>query len=315
MGGAARQKNLGGSDAAAQRLREGLLMFASYMLPTWIAASFLALAAGAMGYFTVIRRSVFAAHALPLSAFPGGAAAVLTGINPLVGLLGFAFLGVLFVQQGARLGPRDLAIGLLLSSFLALGALLLSLSGAYAPAVYALLFGEVLGIPHSALAPTAVVCVLVLTFCVLSFRPLLLQSTSADLAAICGLSRAGMDWLFLGLLAIVTATALPVVGTLLVFTLLVAPAAAAQRLSAKPARAFLLSMVLAEILVWSAIALSYWSNWPLGFFVGTLGAALFIALRARPAALWSPQAGARLFRRGTRWHHGGDPDTGTRPDG
>jgi zinc/manganese transport system permease protein len=86
-------------------------MFASYMLPTWIAASFLALAAGAMGYFTVIRRSVFAAHALPLSAFPGGAAAVLTGINPLVGLLGFAFLGVLFVQQGARLGPRDLAIG------------------------------------------------------------------------------------------------------------------------------------------------------------------------------------------------------------
>ncbi|WP_291510763.1 metal ABC transporter permease [Acidithiobacillus sp.] len=309
------RKHLDDRSATTQRLRRGLLMFANYMLPTWIAASFLALAAGAIGYFTVIRRSVFAAHALPLSAFPGGAAAVLTGIDPMIGLLGFAFLGVVFVQQSSRLGPKDLAIGLLLSSFLALGALLLSLTGAYAPAVYALLFGEVLGIPHRELLPTAAVSLLVLAVTVLSFRPLLLQSAAADLATICGINRAGMEWLFLGLLAIVTATALPVVGTLLVFTLLVAPAAAAQRLSAHPARAFLISIALAELLVWSAIALSYWSNWPLGFFVGTLGAVLFVVLRGG-GLLPSPSGiRARLSRRETSWHHGAGPNSGTRPDG
>jgi len=290
-------------------------MFASYMLPTWIAASFLALAAGAMGYFTVIRRSVFAAHALPLSAFPGGAAAVLAGIDPMLGLAAFAFLGVLFVQQSARFGPKDLATGLLLSTFLALGALLLSLTGAYAPAVYALLFGEVLGIPRQALLPTAAVSLLVLIVAMLSFRPLLLQSTATDLAAVCGLSRTGMEWLFLGLLAIVTATALPVVGTLLVFTLLVAPAAAAQRLSAHPLRAFLLSLILAELLVWSAIALSYWSNWPLGFFVGTLGAILFAALRGRAAILWTVGARGGLSPRSTRWHHGAHSRSGTQSKG
>jgi len=254
-------------------------MFATFYWNAWLAASLLALAAGSLGFFVILRRNAFAAHALPLAAFPGGALATFLGISPLLGLAGFALLGVLFLRLFSRQGRRDVAIGLLLSSFLALGGLLLSLGREYAARVYGLLFGEAWAIPAQSLQPLAVLCVLLLLLLLWQFRPLLLQSSSPALASAAAIPMDRMDWFFLLLLAIVCAAAVPLVGTLLVFTLLVSPAAAAQRLLARPLAAWLLSMLLAEIMVWSALALSYWSNWPLGFFIGTLGAGLFLSSR------------------------------------
>ncbi len=266
-------------------------MFASFMINTWIAATIIAIAAGVLGFFVVLRRSAFAAHVLPIGTFPGAAAAQLLGVQPIWGLLAFVAIGVLLLQQLQRLGRKDVAAGLVLVTLMALGALLLSMTNAYGPAVFSLLFGEVLGVSSADLLPVAVISAVVMVGVICLYRPLLLQSAFPELAVSRGVSAGVTDLLFLTLLGLVTAMALPVVGTLLVFSLLVAPAATAQTLSAHPVRALALSVTLAVGMMWAAIALSFLTDWPIGFFIGSIGAALF--------------SGARIFRYlRSRWRFG-----------
>jgi zinc/manganese transport system permease protein len=263
-------------------------MFDDFMVNTWIAASMVAAVAGIVGFFVVIRGSAFAAHALPLSAFPGGAAANLLGVNPLLGLLVFSGLGVIGISQLARSGRRDVATALSLIMLLGLGALFLSWTTEYFQAVYALLFGEVLGVSDADLAPVAVLSAVSLALIVMLFRPLLLSSVSPELCEARGVSARLMEVLFLGVVALATTMALPVVGALLVFSLMVGPASAARSLTDRPLRAMLLSAVLAVVTVWAAIALSFVSDWPIGFFVGGLSALAYGAGR-----LWTSAPVAR----------------------
>jgi zinc/manganese transport system permease protein len=254
-------------------------MFDDFMTNTWIAASLVAVVAGVVGFFVVIRGAAFAAHALPLSAFPGAAAASLAGINPLIGLLLFAGLGVAAISHLTRHGRRDIATALSLVMLLSLGALFLSRTTGYFQSIYALLFGEVLGIATRQLIPVAGLGALCLGGVALLFRPLLLTAVSADLADASGVRPGAMEVLFLGLVALATTMALPVVGALLVFSLMVGPAAAARGLTRQPLAALCLSGALALLTVWAAIALSFLSNWPVGFFVGTLSALAYLAGR------------------------------------
>lgn len=254
-------------------------MFDDFMINAWIASSLVAVVAGAVGFFVVIRGASFAAHALPLSAFPGAAAANLLGVHPLIGLLAFSGLGVAGISQLTRHGRRDLATALSLVMLLGLGALFLSRTTAYFQAIYALLFGEVLGVSTEDLSPVAVLTVVTIALIILLFRPLLLSSVSPDLGAARGVSARLMEVLFLIVVALATAMALPVVGALLVFSLMVGPASAARALTACPVQAMLLSVVLAVITVWAAIALSFISDWPVGFFVGGLSAIAYAAGR------------------------------------
>jgi zinc/manganese transport system permease protein len=254
-------------------------MFDDFMVNTWIAATLVAAVAGLVGFFVVIRGASFAAHALPLSAFPGAAAANLMGVNPLAGLLVFSGLGVAGISQLGRRGQRDLATALSLVMLLGLGALFLSRTTEYFQAVYALLFGEVLGVSSADLVPVAGLSALSVALVVILFRPLLLSSVSPELGAARGVSARLMEVLLLGVVALATAMALPVVGALLVFSLMVGPASAARALTNRPLRAMLLSAGLAVGTVWAAIALSYESDWPVGFFVGALSAAAYAAGR------------------------------------
>lgn len=266
-------------------------MFDDFMVNTWIAASLVAAVAGVVGFFVVIRGASFAAHALPLSAFPGAAAANLLGIRPLLGLLVFSGLGVIGISQLARHGRRDVATALSLVTLLGLGALFLSRTTEYFQAVYALLFGEVLGVSREDLGPVAALSAVSVALVVILFRPLMLSSVSPELGEASGVSARLMDVLLLGVVALATATALPVVGALLVFSLMVGPASAARALTDRPLRAMLLSAVLAVATVWTAIALSFVSNWPIGFFVGGLSALAYGAGRTWTWAL--------VFRRDT----------------
>jgi zinc/manganese transport system permease protein len=255
-------------------------MFEDFMVNTWIAATLVAAVAGIVGFFVVIRGASFAAHALPLSAFPGAAAANLMGVNPLVGLLIFSGLGVTGISQLARHGRRDLATALSLVMLLGLGALFLSRTTEYFQAIYALLFGEALGVSNEDLGMVAVLSVVSIALIVMLFRPLLLSSVSPEMGEARGVSSRHMEILFLGVLALATAMALPVVGALLVFSLMVGPASAARALTDRPLRAMLLSACLAVVTVWTAIALSFVSDWPIGFFVGGLSAVAYAAGRS-----------------------------------
>ena len=247
-------------------------MFSRYMLDTWLLATLVAATAGFVGFFVVIRRASFAAHVLPLGAFPGAAAASLLGVNPLLGLLAFAALGVLGITQLERLGRREVATALWLTVALALGTLLLSMTRQYAQGLYALLFGEVLGVSPGTLLPVAALCALAVAATLLQFRRLLLDALSSELVAAAGVSARGVELGFLAALALATATVLPVTGALMVFSLMVGPASAARAITDRPPLAAAGSVAFALLTVWSAIALSYLSNWPVGFFVGSLGA-------------------------------------------
>ncbi len=273
-------------------------MFSPFMTDTWIAATIVAAVAGLVGFFVVIRGSSFAAHALPLGTFPGAAAASLLGIGAIVGLLVFATFGVIGISQLGRRGEQQIATALTLVTLLGLGALFLSMSSEYSQAVYALLFGEALGVSNSDLAPVAAISAVAVALTAALFRPLLLSSVAPDLAEARGVSSRRMELLFLVVLALATSMALPVVGALLVFSLMVGPASAARALTDRPLRAMLFSVVISVLMVWAAIALSFWSNWPIGFFVGSAGVVAYGVGRSARALPWTrrgPRPRTRLI--------------------
>lgn len=250
-------------------------MFAGFMVNTWIVVSVVAVVAGVVGLFVVLRDSAFAAHALPLSAFPGAAAAALLGVNALYGLIVFAGLGVFGIGRLGRRAAHDVATALTLVMLLGLGALLLSLTREYASEIYALLFGQVLGISTGDMRLIVALGVLAVATAGLLYRPLLLSSVSPELAEAQGVSSQRMELAFLALLALATVMTVPVVGALLVFVLMVGPPGAARAFTRQPLPATLLAVGFALPTAWAAVALSYLSNWPVGFFVGILSAAVY----------------------------------------
>ncbi|MCW3019316.1 MAG: metal transporter permease [Solirubrobacterales bacterium] len=250
-------------------------MFSGFMVNAWEVASIVAVVGGVVGFFTVLRGSAFAAHALPNGSFAGAAGASLIGASTLLGLGVFALAGALAIGLLGRRGRHDVATALALVMMLGLGALFLSFSEEYAPAVYSLLFGEVLGISSTDIAPTAIlglVCVLAVA---VLYRPLMLSSILPEVSEAHGVSRLRMEMLFLVVLALATAMTVPVVGTLLIFSLMIGAPAAARSFTDRPLPAMALSIAFALVIVWSAIAASYETNYPVGFFVGSASAAAY----------------------------------------
>jgi len=248
-------------------------MFSGFMTDAWIVASLAALVGGAVGFFVVLRGSAFAAHAIPNGSFAGAAAATLAGVNPLIGLGVFSLAGALAIGGLGRRGRREVATALTLVFMLGLGALLLGFSDQYASQVYSLLFGQLLGISSAQLAPTAGLAAACLLALALLYRRLLLTSLIPEPV---GLRASVTQMAFLVLLALATTLVVPVVGTTLMFSLMVGPPAAARTLTARPPAAIALSVCLALALVWAALALSYETDWPVGFFVG-VGSGLIYA--------------------------------------
>jgi len=254
-------------------------MFSGFMINAWEAATIVAVVAGIVGFFTVLRGSAFAAHALPNGAFAGAAGASLLGVNVIVGLGVFALLGALTIAGLGRRARHDVATALAIVMMLGLGSLFLSMTTEYAPQIYSLLFGEVLGVSTGELLPTAVIGALCVAVIFVLYRPLMLSSVMPDAAEARGVKVKQMDLAFLIVIALATAAAVPVVGSLLIFSLLIGPPAAARSFTDKPLHAMGLSVVVALATVWTAIALSYLSNLPIGFFVGTISACSYAAGR------------------------------------
>jgi len=252
-------------------------MFSGFMVNAWIVATLVALIGGAVGFFVVMRGSAFVAHAIPNGSFAGAAGAALVGVNTLVGLAVFSIGGALGIGFLSRRGRHDVVTALTLVFMLGLGALFLSLSVSYAPEIYSLLFGEVLGVSGSQVAPTAALTAVCIGALMLLWRPLLLASALPD-----GLStsaRFRIELAFLLLVALATTMTVPVVGTTLIFSLMIGPSATARMFTTRPGIAVALSVALAMAIVWAAIALSYEMNWPVGFFVGALSASSYACAR------------------------------------
>jgi zinc/manganese transport system permease protein len=252
-------------------------VFAAFLVNTWITATVVAVVAGLVGFFVVLRGSSFLAHALPHGAFAGAAGATLLGFDPILGMGIFAVGGAIAISTLGRRGRTDVVIALSLVLMLAFGALFLSLGNEYSAEVFALLFGQILGISAAQVGPILALGVVCVAAILVMYRRLLVSSVLPDMAAARGINEFRMSLFFALVVALATAMSVPVVGALLLFSLLVGPPAAARSFSANPLVAIPLSIGFALLTVWASIAAAYYTSLPVGFFV-TLGSAILYGI-------------------------------------
>lgn len=259
-----------------------------FMRHAFEAGTIVAIIAGIIGYFIVLRRSAFAAHALSHIGFAGAAGAVLLGVNPIIGLLVFTSGGgFAMATLGRKAGNRDVQIGTVLAFMLGLGVLFISLYSGYATEAYSLLFGEILGISSSDVLVTLIAALILLGVVAIVYRPLLFTSLDEDVAEAKGVSIFWIGVIFMLLIAIATSIAVQVVGVLLIFALMVTPAAAAQRIARRPAQGILISIFIALLATWFGLFVSFYIPYPVSFFITSATFAVYLAVRS----LWP--AGAR----------------------
>ena len=248
-----------------------------FMQNAFAAATIVAVVAGAVGYFLVLRGQTFAGHALAHVGFTGATGAVLIGVAPLWGLVLMtlaAGIGMGFI--GERLAQRDVAIGMVLALALGFGLLFLHFYTSYAAQATALLFGDVLAVDRETVWTLLGLGLISLALLAVISRPLLFASLQPELAEAKGVSLRRYGVLFLAIVALTTAECAQVVGVLLVFALMVGPAAAAQRLATGMAAGVVLSAVLALFEAWLGIALAYYSDWPSSFWITALSALVYL---------------------------------------
>ncbi len=249
-----------------------------------LAGTLVAVMAGATGTLLVLRGQSFAGHALGHVGFTGAALALLLGAPPLAGLVAMTVAaGVAIGLMGPRAEERDVAIGIVLAVSLGAGLLFLSILNGPASQATALLFGNILGVDPATLAVLAILAVCTLAGLAAIARPLLFISLQPELAEAQGLRPRLLGTLFMMVVALTVAACVEVVGALLVFSLLVAPAAAALRVCSRVVPAVLLAVGLAIGQVWGALLLAALTDWPVSFWVTLLGGAAYaVACIRRP---------------------------------
>jgi zinc/manganese transport system permease protein len=261
-----------------------------FMRNALLAGTIVAVVAGVLGWFVVLRGETFTAHTLSVVGFPGAAGAVLAGVTPLAGLVLFCVLAALAI---ARLGHAATAerqadsavIGAVQAVAMALGFLFVGLYGGLLDGITQRLFGTVLGVTEQDVAALLITAVLALAALATVGRRLLLASVDAEVAAARGVPARALSTLFLVLLGLAVAEVSQITGSLLVFALLVTPAATAQLLTARPARGVALSVAIALAVTWLGMAVAYFTVYPIGFFVTALASATHLAARADRLAL------------------------------
>jgi zinc/manganese transport system permease protein len=234
------------------------------MQNAYLAGTAVAVAAGLVGYFLVLRAQVFTADALSHVAFTGALAALAAGVDARIGLFGLTVLVAIamgFLSPRAR--PDDVVIGGLFAWILGVGVFFLSIftttrsgSGNGAASIN-VLFGSIFGISTQRAWTTFIVAVVVCASVVALARPLLFASLDPDVARAHGVPVRVLGFAFLALVGVTAAEASQVVGALLILGLLAAPAGAAMRLTSRPLVAFGLSAAIAVLSMWIGLWISY----------------------------------------------------------
>ncbi len=250
-----------------------------FMQNAFFAGTIVAILAGVVGYFVVLRRLGFACEALSHGGFAGATGAAVIGQDVFLGLVVFTSVSGAFMGwMGDRLRGRDVAIGGTLAFSLALGLLFLSLSTRFSGLAVNILFGSILSIAANDVRFVAVFAAIALLLLGAMYRPLLFASVDAEIADARGVPVRGLSIAFMILLAITVSASIQVVGVLLIFALLILPAAAAQQLSAQPSRAILLAVVLAVAYVWAGLLIGFYLPYPPSFFITALAFLAFVGV-------------------------------------
>lgn len=257
------------------------LLAYQFMVNALQAGTIVAVMAGVVGWYMVLRRQSFAGHTIAVMSFPGAAGAALAGVAGALGYYVACAVAALAIGRGGGAGRggrsrESAAIGVVQVAGLALGFLFLSLYSGVLEQLESLLFGTFLGIDRSQVLTLLLVAVVVLAALAFAGRPLLLASLDPEVARARGVPVRVLDVGFLLVLGLAVAATSQITGALLVFALLVAPPAAAQALTSRPGPSLALSVVFALLVMWLSLGISYFSIYPLGFFVTSFGFGVFL---------------------------------------
>ncbi len=261
-----------------------ILLHYHFMQNAYLAGTLVAITAGIMGYFMVLRSQSFAGHSLANVGFAGATGAVLFGIPPVVGLFLAGLLAAVSIQTlnvaERETRQSDIAVGAVLTASLALGFLFIHLATSeYAANVYNVLFGNVLGIRDADIGVIGISTLVLVAVLLFIARPLFFASLDPAVAVASGVPVRLLSLGFLVLLALEVAIAVQVVGVLLIFALLVTPAAIAQYVTTRPAIAVVVAVALALIFTWVGLAVGYFTPYPVGFFITTFAFGSYILVR------------------------------------
>lgn len=249
-----------------------------FMRSAFAAAAVVAILSGVVGYFLVLRGQTFAGHALAHVGFTGATGAILIGMAPLWGLLAMTLAaGIGMGFMGERLAHRDVAIGLVLAFALGLGLLFLHFYTAFATQATTLLFGNVLAVDMATVWLLLALGTLSLAGLAVISRPLLFSTLQPELAEAKGVSLRRYGVLFLAIVAVTTAECAQIVGVLLVFALMVGPAAAAQRITSAIGAGVAISAIFALAEAWLGIVVAFYTDWPSSFCIVALSGAVYLA--------------------------------------
>jgi zinc/manganese transport system permease protein len=258
-----------------------------FMVNALEAGTIVAVLAGIVGWYVVLRRAAFASHTLSVMAFPGAAGAALAGLPTALGYYVACTAAALAIGRSGRAGRpgrpqggESAVIGTIQTVGLAAGFLFLSLNSAVLGGPETLLFGTFLGITRGQVLVLLLVALAALAILAALARPLLFASVDREVARASGVPVVLLDALFLLVLGLAIAAISQLTGALLVFALLVAPPAAAQRITLRPAIGLILSVAFALVTIWLALAIAYFSIYPVGFYVTTIGFVIYVLARA-----------------------------------
>jgi zinc/manganese transport system permease protein len=256
-----------------------------FMVNAFRAGTIVAVLAAVLGWFMVLRRQAFVGHTLSLIGFPGAAGAVGIGVAASYGYFAFCMAGALAIAALPRAGPggysEESAVTATVQSFaLACGFLFVALYKGFLNGINALLFGNFLGITTGQVIVLGVVAAVSLIILGVIGRPLAFASIDPDVAAARNVPVGALSVVFLVLLGAATAEASQITGTLLVFALLVMPAATAQTLTARPVRALALTVAIGVLVTWLGLGVAYYTPFPVGFFVTSFAFAGYVAAQA-----------------------------------
>lgn len=257
------------------------ILTSAFMRNALFGGTIVALAAGLIGYFVVVRNTAFAAHALAHIGLPGATGAVLLGLPVALGLGVFCIGGALVIGAlGRRAADREVATGTVLAMATGLGLLFNSLATRNSSTMTNVLFGNLLAITGEQILTFAVLLGVLAAGIGVIYRPLLFASVNAQVADAKGIPVRGLSVVFMVLLGLTVTMAVQAVGTLLLFALVVTPAAAAIMLTARPAAAIVLSTAINMVAVWVGLALSAMFNAPPSFVIVTIACSVWAAVWA-----------------------------------
>ncbi len=251
-----------------------------FMRNGFVAGTIIAVMAAVVGYFVVLRRLAFASEALAHGGFAGATGAVVLGVDVFLGLVAFiSAAGIVIGLLGEKLRGRDVAVGATLTFALALGSFFLSISSKLAGQATNILFGNILAIAPADVWYVTFFAAFALTAMAVIYRPLLFASLDPEIAAARGVPVRLLGIGFMVLLAIAIAAAVEVVGVLLIFALLILPAATAQHLTARVGRAIGLSVAIGVLSVWIGLLAGFYAPYPPSFFITALAFLTYLLVR------------------------------------